>query len=101
MANLNYSEQAKIHALVYSLSLSLCEAFVTQHLPTTLIGYVTLLTHLNNQCRLFCTAPRTTATPQRQKPSLTTLKTVPPPTLFPAAPTSASAPQGVSFPAAP
>jgi hypothetical protein len=48
MANLEYSEQAKIHALVDGLSYELREALVTQHLPTTLDGYVTLLSCIDN-----------------------------------------------------
>ncbi len=48
MANLDYSEQAKIHAFVDGLSMELREALVTQHLPATLMEYVTLLTRLDN-----------------------------------------------------
>jgi hypothetical protein len=58
MANLDHSKQAKIHALVDSLSMDLCEALVTQHLPTTLTEYVTLLTCLNNKRRVFRPAHR-------------------------------------------
>ncbi len=57
-AELDYNAQAKIHALVVTLSLELREALVIQRLPTTFMSYVTLLTHLDNKCRLFRPAPR-------------------------------------------
>jgi hypothetical protein len=57
MANLNYSEQTKIYAFVDGLSHKLCEALFTHHLPTTLTGYIIILTCLDNERHLLCPVP--------------------------------------------
>ncbi len=66
MANLDYSEQVKIHALLNGLLLVLCKALVSQQLPTTLTGYVALLTLFNNQRRHIRPAPYASHTQQAQ-----------------------------------
>ncbi len=75
MANVDYSKHAKIHALIDSLSLELREVLVTQHLPTTFMSSVTLLTLIDNQHRLFRPAPHAGHTQQTPKSSFTTLMT--------------------------
>jgi hypothetical protein len=54
MANLNYSDQANVYALVDGLSQKMGDALAWQQLPATLNGYVLLLSRLDNQRRLFC-----------------------------------------------
>lgn len=69
MADLQYSDQAKTHALVDGLSSELQQALVTQVLPQSFDEYVSLLVRLDNQQRLFSRFSSASATPPRRYPT--------------------------------